>query len=88
MLNEQKQKIAMAIRKTEAQKKSGVYFCGGSFFQKMDSGDCINEMKDSRFPTSLVLQVVIKKIDTNISENREERDVLIRKLHQLGIYGI
>lgn len=32
--------------------------------------------------------VGIQRFETNIRENREEYELLVKKLHQIGIYGI
>ncbi|KAK8813674.1 hypothetical protein AV274_3894 [Blastocystis sp. ATCC 50177/Nand II] len=77
VLTEQKAKNEAALRRVRQEDEKGVYICGGAFFQKIDKESALSEI-ESR----------IQRFETNIRENREEYELLVKKLHQIGIYGI
>ena len=77
MLTEQKAKNEAALRRVRQEDEKGVYIC------ERNERD-----RESWARTSLLSTVGIQRFETNIRENREEYELLVKKLHQIGIYGI
>ena len=88
-MNEQKANLEVAIRKIETQKKREVYYYSSSFFQMISIDDGAEKLRDCRlFNVILTYGVVKQNLELMIANYSEERDTIIKKLHQLGIYGL
>ena len=88
-INEQKKNTEVAIRKMETQKKREVYYYSSSFFRMIKADEGIEEMQSRMLIIIVLVYGIVKQnLEKTIANYAEERDTIIKKLHQMGIYGL
>ena len=73
----------------ETHKQREVYYYSSSFFRMIKANEGIEEMRNRMLIIIiLVYRIVKQNLEKTIANYAEERDTIIKKLHQMGIYGL
>ena len=73
----------------ETHKQREVYYYSSSFFRMIKANEGIEEMRNRMLIIIIsVYRIVKQNLEKTIANYAEERDTIIKKLHQMGIYGL